>query len=338
MRPAASPRVSSTPSPTSADARSTTSSPSSRNVRRGPGHRQRIGPARGSARSGCPRCPGSGPDTVPDASRSPVRRWAPLTVRWAICWGTVQYRPANVVRLTVSAATAPAGRRSTASRRSNAQSSSRRRYGSGGGSCAGPRTRQRAQRGERRHPGRHRGGERLAEERPERLVLPRLDVAGRPVVDQHQTEDVVHRLGHGHGPPRGRRHADRPCRPRARCRAARSARTRRRRPTRRWPAGPAHRRARHHHRARPAVVGDGQVAPVGQQRIAAGPEQPAEVRGVLDRAVEVDVVGDLDRQVERAVGHVGTSAGSAAGRWPGSQHQLDQAATAAPPTAPGRAP
>ena len=52
------------------------------------------------------------------------------------------------------------------------------------------------------------------------------------------------------------------------------------------------------HRAGAAVVADGQVAPVGQQRLGVGAEQAAEVRGVLERRVEVDVVGDLEGQVQ----------------------------------------
>ena len=44
---------------------------------------------------------------------------------------------------------------------------------------------------ERRHPGADRGRERLAEEGAERLVLPGLDVARAPVVDEHDAEDVV---------------------------------------------------------------------------------------------------------------------------------------------------
>ena len=52
-------------------------------------------------------------------------------------------------------------------------------------------------------------------------------------------------------------------------------------------------------RARPAVIADGEVTPVGQQRFAVGAEQPAEVRGVVERRVEVDVVADLDRQPHR---------------------------------------
>ena len=44
---------------------------------------------------------------------------------------------------------------------------------------------------ERRHPGGDRRLERLAEERAERDVLPRLDVARAPVVHEHDAEDVV---------------------------------------------------------------------------------------------------------------------------------------------------
>ena len=40
----------------------------------------------------------------------------------------------------------------------------------------------------------------------------------------------------------------------------------------------------------PAVVADGEVPPVREQRLGVGPEEPAEVRRVLERRVEVDVV------------------------------------------------
>ena len=62
----------------------------------------------------------------------------------------------------------------------------------------------------------------------------------------------------------------------------------------------ADRRAAHDDGARAAVVADGQVAPVGHQRVAVGPEHPAQVRGVLDRGIEVDVVADLDREHARS--------------------------------------
>ena len=57
--------------------------------------------------------------------------------------------------------------------------------------------------------------------------------------------------------------------------------------------------ARHDDRAGAAVVADRQVPPVRGERLGVGPEDPAHVRGVVQRAVEVDVVGDLERQVHR---------------------------------------
>src|SRR5687767_3647703 len=49
------------------------------------------------------------------------------------------------------------------------------------------------QRVQRRHPGAYRRREGLAQERAERLVLPALDVARAPVVDEHEAEDVLGR-------------------------------------------------------------------------------------------------------------------------------------------------
>src|SRR5581483_714630 len=51
--------------------------------------------------------------------------------------------------------------------------------------------------------------------------------------------------------------------------------------------------------AGPAVVADGQPAPVGQQRLLVRPEDAAGVRRVLERREEVDVVRDLEGQVQR---------------------------------------
>jgi hypothetical protein len=45
------------------------------------------------------------------------------------------------------------------------------------------------------------------------------------------------------------------------------------------------------------VVSNGQVAPVRQKRLGVGAEEPPEIRRVLERRVEVDVVGDLERQM-----------------------------------------
>ena len=79
------PRTSPSPS-----ARSTTSSPSSRKVRVEPSA-SAIGSAPFHVSSMKePRASRSGPEIVPEASRSPVRSDAPLTVRWATCWATLQ--------------------------------------------------------------------------------------------------------------------------------------------------------------------------------------------------------------------------------------------------------
>src|SRR6185312_9198584 len=69
---------------------STTVSPSARKVRVEPSARcSGSVPFQVSSISE-PRWRGSGPETVPEAYRSPVRRLAPLLVRWASCWAGVQ--------------------------------------------------------------------------------------------------------------------------------------------------------------------------------------------------------------------------------------------------------
>src|SRR3712207_7162515 len=49
-----------------------------------------------------PRWSPPGPETVPEANRSPVRRLAPLTVMCASCWAGVQYSEPNGGQLTSS--------------------------------------------------------------------------------------------------------------------------------------------------------------------------------------------------------------------------------------------
>ena len=53
------------------------------------------------------------------------------------------------------------------------------------------------------------------------------------------------------------------------------------------------------HRAGAAVVADRQPAPVRRQRLRIGTEEPAHVRRMLERRVEVDVVRDVEREVHR---------------------------------------
>ena len=78
---------------------------------------------------------------------------------------------------------------------------------------------------QRHHPRADRGGERLAQEGAQRLVLPGLDVAGRPVVDQHDAEDVLGQVVDADPLAQGGRYARRRSRPRPRCRAGSTART-----------------------------------------------------------------------------------------------------------------
>jgi hypothetical protein len=72
-----------------------------------------------------PRWAASGPLTVPEANRSPVRREAPLTVMCASCWAAVQYiweKGGLEIRCPLSR---------TSRRRSRPQGCVPRRYGSG---------------------------------------------------------------------------------------------------------------------------------------------------------------------------------------------------------------
>ena len=68
------------------------------------------------------------------------------------------------------------------------------------------------------------------------------------------------------------------------------------------PVRPAHRRAAHDDGARTTVVGDREPTPTRYERLAAGTEHPSHVRRVLERRVEVDIVGNLERQVHRDFG------------------------------------
>ena len=108
-----------------------TSSPSSRKVRTDPSGRVSGSAPPQLSSSRQPRCSRSGPLTVPEAKRSPVRVEAPFTVMWASIWAGVQYMVANGGRDT----TWPFRR--TSSARSKPVSPGPVRYGSGCGSCGG---------------------------------------------------------------------------------------------------------------------------------------------------------------------------------------------------------
>ncbi len=178
------------------------------------------------------------------------------------------------------------------------------------------------------HPGRDRGAERLAEERAERHGLPGLDVPGRPVVDQAHAEDVLGEPARP-GPARPAMLSTPTTKPSSASKSSRAD------GPNTGPSAPgrpglavraAHRRAGHDHRPGPAVIADRQVPPVRGQRLAARPEDPADVAGVVLGRVEVDVVGDRERQVQRRLGRR-APAGPRAPR--GTRRRLSQLVRAA---------
>src|SRR4051812_42194905 len=146
----------------------------------------------------------------------------------------------------------------------------------------------RLERLQRRDPGRQAGGERLAEEGAERAILEALDVARAPVVEQREPEHVISRVPRGDARP-GRTGDERQLqldvellgRAEHRPQAVRAG----------------DRRSGDDHRPGPAVIADRQVEPIRRERVVGAP-LAADVRRVLDRRVEVDVVADLDRQLQ----------------------------------------
>ena len=187
---------------------------------------------------------------------------------------------------------------STSSGRSRPSRPSTRRCGSGSGSCGGPATRRSSSSA---------SGVTQAEIEVAKL-LPRNGPSGtyshawmsRALQSLTSTTPKTwSREGARSAPARRACSARRRrSRARARCRAAATGRRRRVGVGRLCLAvRPADRRAADDDRAGAAVVADRQVAPVRQQRLRVGPEHPAEVRRVLERGVEVDVVGDRERQL-----------------------------------------
>ena len=138
---------------------------------------------------------------------------------------------------------------------------------------------------ERRHPGGDRRLERLAEERPERDVLPGLDVARAPVVDEDDAEHVLGETLRRHRLAACARHADDEAELELEVEAARRRVHRRvsRPALERCPRGRRDIGAADDDRARASVVADRKPAPVRRQRLGVGPEEPAHVRRVLER-------------------------------------------------------
>src|SRR2546423_10126412 len=157
------------------------------------------------------------------------------------------------------------------------------------------RTAERRERFQRDDPRRYRRGEALREERPQRLVFPRLDVARRPVVEEYDAEDVLEGILDRDRPTQPAAGADDEAelgfviealawpeyRDLARLDLAARARD--------GSAG-------HHDRRSAAVVADRHPLVVRQQRIVRA-EQLADVGRVVNAGVEVAVVADRDRQL-----------------------------------------
>ena len=141
------------------------------------------------------------------------------------------------------------------------------------------------------------GQEILGEERPERLIFPRLQIARRPVVEQAITGDMLGRLADRDRLPELVALAD----PDAELELVIEA------PARAifgrigvgrlaLAARADHRLARGAHRACTAVIADRHIFVVGQQRIV-GPELLADIGRVMDADVEIGVVADQARHV-----------------------------------------
>lgn len=176
--------------------------------------------------------------------------------------------------------------------------------GQHGGYLLGAGYAERLQRLQHHHPRRHGGGEIFAEERPQRHVFPLLDVARRPVVEEHHTEDVIGGLGGGNGLPERIFLADDEGHFQLKVEAGAGLKDGRGFALGHdLPHGAAHGRAADDDGRRPPVVADGEVSPVGEQGVFGVAEHLADVGGVLDAGVEVGVVANPDGQEHAGIGH-----------------------------------
>ena len=156
---------------------------------------------------------------------------------------------------------------------------------------------------ERHDPWRDGGGEALGEEGPERLVLPGLHVARRPVVQEYDAEDVIERVADAHGL------AERVARPDDEAELDLVVEALRRAEAGRGGVGSLRLAVRAHHRRAgdddgggAAVVADRHPLVVGQQR-RVGAEHLADRVRVVDAGVEVAVVAHLHGQEELGLLH-----------------------------------
>ena len=232
-----------------------------------------------------------------------MRSEAPLTVRCASCWSGVQYMPANGGRDT----TVPF--HDTSSVRSRPQSARRAR---GTAARPGPARGLGTRASRSASSGTTHGDTEVANDLPRNGPSGTYSQACRSRALQsltRQTPNTCSRKSSIGRPASRAATARRPrTRPPPRCRAAPTARTTAASVVRRLAltAGPHHVGAGHDDRAGPAVVADRQVLPVRRQGVAVRPEDAPDVLGVVLRGVEVDVVGDLERQVQRRPRRAGT--------------------------------
>jgi len=152
------------------------------------------------------------------------------------------------------------------------------------------------------HPRRDAGNKAFRQKRPQRLVLPGLDIPRRPVVEQAETSDMLGGIANGNRIAYGIALAD----PDAQLQLIVQARA--------WAKGrlglagrqglafrASHLCTRGANGRGTAVVANGHVLVVRQQRVI-GAEQFADVLRMFDADVEVGVVIDLGRQVHLAIG------------------------------------
>ena len=274
--------------------------------------RERFAAARGEFKEAAPARflrsrYGAGADQVAGARLQPLPVWC------AIICATVQYISANEVcvmragavpaRRIASVATYDFQRDVEAAMRlilGIGEIRQRRRV------ACGPRVGVGAVRRQRlggHHPGRYRGGEVLSQERAERLILPRLHIARRPIIEQAEAEDVVGRLADRHRFAEFARRADVEAKLQLEIEIARRSVA--------WlgvvwafalAARPLERRAARDDRRRAAVIGDRHIFVVRHQRIV-GAEHPPRVGGVEDRGEEIGEIADRHWQLDFGLRH-----------------------------------
>ena len=266
-----------------------------------------------------PRWSRLGPETVPEAYRSPVRSEAPLTVRWASCCAGrpvhrrerrrgrprpfQSHRRARGRRPALGVAQVGQHRRVLRRRRTRAAASA--------------------------SSGTTHGETEVAKDLPRngpsgwysQAWMSRADQS----LTQHHAEDVVGEVAPSAPAAERRRHADHEPDLGLDVEPPRRARRRALRVGRLALPGRAHDGgAGDHDRAGAAVVADRQVLPVRRQRRRRrGGRSARRSSAWCSRGVEVDVVGDLERQVQRRRRRAARSSGST-GPGAGVGEQLDE--------------